>query len=743
MKFSPHLIFDLLIFICLVVISRAQNVGDRLVLGPAPPISSSPNLADQLTKNRYAPNEFRAPIPEEITNRLRAAQGITRITNSNIPHPDNLSNTPRSNPPAQLVNNRFGQDLSEQQILFSNTKQGDRTSPFGERNRLFTMNKYSEKNGDVDLLETRPSLWSDAAELIKKLGESSSPTFKEAQDFASSAVTLPSRLIQEASQKRQNPNNQANGAPFGEFLPSFVVNNQKKQEKVQDYSNFQQPNSGYQPSIQGSQGNLYSNMQSSLFAHNYQPGGQMQSVADSRKYSTNFEISPMSSISIDSLSSADLLVHSHLPSIQPLNQDSRSLGRFDTKLDRFSEEPIDELVRQRVVLNPLDPAFQSGITVDSFLKRPTNFGKTANQGYSITEEARSRQGMVAQGSRSPFYGYTHQQNYNYGHISPVRNVLIAGSEAADKTVATMPAVIAVDNPSGAKTTILTNERIPAWEEAPRGSGGGYVFEKAPTTTPATNNLDRQEKQFTTYPDYRDPNHLFPVLTNHVKEDPRPASGRRDGRQGRFGGGTNEYREDLGQRAPITGINDQRQPGALAGPYEYERLPVAPAPLLNQFSGRVGVENYPAGPYPNKGAINSINTKRIVLGGDDLSSTDVAGHVDFGQRVNAEFTTPAPYLYGSVTTAVIGVPLEKLKSVNKDGRGPASSLVGTGFNPIMDRVVINPDHDSRQAGSMSEYSGPEEITRSRYRNLDETRNAINGGSGGRGPNRYVKMELLNE
>lgn len=51
---------------------------------------------------------------------------------------------------------------------------------------------------------------------------------------------------------------------------------------------------------------------------------------------------------------------------------------------------------------------------------------------------------------------------------------------------------------------------------------------------------------------------------------------------------------------------------------------------------------------------------------------------------------------------------------------------------------------RKDGTISPYvNAPEEITGSRFRNIDEQFNAMNGGNGGRGQNRYVKMDLLNE
>ncbi|KAL3078166.1 hypothetical protein niasHS_012053 [Heterodera schachtii] len=51
---------------------------------------------------------------------------------------------------------------------------------------------------------------------------------------------------------------------------------------------------------------------------------------------------------------------------------------------------------------------------------------------------------------------------------------------------------------------------------------------------------------------------------------------------------------------------------------------------------------------------------------------------------------------------------------------------------------------RRDGTISPYvNAPEEITGSRFRNIDEQFNAMNGGNGGRSQNRYVKMDLLNE
>lgn len=39
--------------------------------------------------------------------------------------------------------------------------------------------------------------------------------------------------------------------------------------------------------------------------------------------------------------------------------------------------------------------------------------------------------------------------------------------------------------------------------------------------------------------------MFPILANHVKEDLRPIINDRLGSQNRFGGGTNQLKEDFG------------------------------------------------------------------------------------------------------------------------------------------------------------------------------------------------------
>ena len=83
--------------------------------------------------------------------------------------------------------------------------------------------------------------------------------------------------------------------------------------------------------------------------------------------------------------------------------------------------------------------------------------------------------------------------------------------------------------------------------------------------------------------------------------------------------------------------------------------------------------------------------------------------------------------------------------------PAGAQVFVGERPIIDAQSLNlaqPNAAQLGAGGMrgriTPYlNAPEELTGSRWRNIDEHFNALNGGNKGRGPNRFVKMDLLNE
>uniref|UniRef100_A0A915NG26 Uncharacterized protein n=1 Tax=Meloidogyne floridensis TaxID=298350 RepID=A0A915NG26_9BILA len=73
-----------------------------------------------------------------------------------------------------------------------------------------------------------------------------------------------------------------------------------------------------------------------------------------------------------------------------------------------------------------------------------------------------------------------------------------------------------------------------------------------------------------------------------------------------------------------------------------------------------------------------------------------------------------------------------------------------INPNLDgsKVFIDNNKNSKNTGlttgRISPYlNAPEEITGSRWRGFDEYFNNLNKGNRGRGPNRYVKIDLLNE
>jgi len=75
---------------------------------------------------------------------------------------------------------------------------------------------------------------------------------------------------------------------------------------------------------------------------------------------------------------------------------------------------------------------------------------------------------------------------------------------------------------------------------------------------------------------------------------------------------------------------------------------------------------------------------------------------------------------------------------------------TDINPNLDgsKVFIDNNKNSKNTGlttgRISPYlNAPEEITGSRWRSFDEYFNNLNKGNRGRGPNRYVKIDLLNE
>ncbi|KAI1728173.1 hypothetical protein DdX_00333 [Ditylenchus destructor] len=720
--------------------------GGTPFLAPAPSIKSDTNAADVLTKNRYSPEQFRPALTEEARNRLLAIQGINHIEDKNVPKPDSnrgnvlnamfgqdLSATLQATALPQN-NGPFGQDLSET-MLFNNKKQGAGNGPFAERNRLFTMGKYSEKDGDADLLESRSPL------------SSSDTTLRQSFDI-----------------NAQGPNGliltKKNSGIFYDHpstsYPSISQSQNQMNHGPLDFSNFR--NLATVTPIQmpaPAQMMSYSNNPSYNFPYNNNPVtvNQRPDVSVSRpQYATNSEISPASRVEISPVQDGGLAQRtSPLP-----GHDDRALGRYDTNIDRFSKASPNDNAVHRVVLNPMDPVFQPGVTLDSLLKRPTTFMQTPsnqpNQATQIPSQNFQRvpyqnpsnqwrnPNLSEHATNRPSQLFQERIDYVQQQQQLQTQRIGSGFAAADKIVASMPGVMKLESPIRAKTTILTNENVLPDETKTVVAQETTGITASPMSHNGNNsNSDTAIGPYTTYPDHRAD--LFPVLDNHAKEDTRPATGRRLGPQGRFGGGTNEYKEDWGHTAPNRGINDRREwwekpPGA--GTLIWNSSPLPP---LNQYTSQVGIENMPPGPYPNRGASGQ---RRVILG-DDLSENDPIGHIQFGKTVNMEFTTPAPYLYGKQTTTVIGVPLVDVSvrptDVASDGRGLVGRFIGSGFNPTSERIML--PTEQRREGRIDEYFGPEELTGSRYRQLDEVRQRDIGGTSGRGPNRYVKMELLNE
>ncbi|CAK5045912.1 unnamed protein product [Meloidogyne enterolobii] len=80
----------------------------------------------------------------------------------------------------------------------------------------------------------------------------------------------------------------------------------------------------------------------------------------------------------------------------------------------------------------------------------------------------------------------------------------------------------------------------------------------------------------------------------------------------------------------------------------------------------------------------------------------------------------------------------------------SSKIEKDINPNLDGSKVFIDNNKKSlntgltTGRISPYlNAPEEITGSRWRSFDEYFNNLNKGNRGRGPNRFVKIDLLNE
>ncbi|CAD5211805.1 unnamed protein product [Bursaphelenchus okinawaensis] len=240
----------------------------------------------------------------------------------------------------------------------------------------------------------------------------------------------------------------------------------------------------------------------------------------------------------------------------------------------------------------------------------------------------------------------------------------------------------------------------------------------PTTTP-----------YPAYPDHREG--LFPKLANFWHEDQRPASGDRLGPQGRFGGGTNEYREDI-----RGAINDRRMPWE-KNPSSDLRNDQKPFEPLNKYNKNVAIETIN---YPNPVAPESTVPKY----GDNKIFTDPFSTLSKNRhgKEYPEFTTRTPEV--PVKSSYIGVPLYPEYGIGHSGvqgSGPAVGLVNSGIvRPREDekiQIPLNVPQTPPTTSNDRTYYGPEEITRSRYRNMDQSDDLIVNR------HRHVKLDLLNE
>ncbi|KAI6184559.1 hypothetical protein M3Y97_00609400 [Aphelenchoides bicaudatus] len=271
-----------------------------------------------------------------------------------------------------------------------------------------------------------------------------------------------------------------------------------------------------------------------------------------------------------------------------------------------------------------------------------------------------------------------------------------------------PAVIVRTQSANANTRILTSninfEERPTTMRTPLGQGHTLPPDQA---TP-----------FTTYPDYRE--NLFPELINHAHDDKRPSTGRRVGPQGRFGGGTNEFKEDLG--IMTYGINDQRRP--------WEKPP-----------GRFGLE--PTNRPPNAGYKDvALETLRATENrrpdpsdrlDQDLSKTQPFSQISYSKydKDFPEVITPTPR--SRETTTVIGVPLYPEFGIGYHGRsgnGPANKFIGAGINAPENGARIRIEEVSAELDDgIRPYRGPEEITK-REKEKTSRKSKRSSGSGNR-------------
>uniref|UniRef100_A0A914QIM0 Uncharacterized protein n=1 Tax=Panagrolaimus davidi TaxID=227884 RepID=A0A914QIM0_9BILA len=283
------------------------------------------------------------------------------------------------------------------------------------------------------------------------------------------------------------------------------------------------------------------------------------------------------------------------------------------------------------------------------------------------------------------------------------------------------------------TRILTNEQfqpniIPEPNTVVLKESSAENLDPSLTTTTTTTTEPPPLTPYTTYPDFRED--LFPIPLNHAKSDNRPAGGTYIRRQDMFGGGTNEYRQDLGRVSEKIDkeINNQKQwPSAV----DDRRVKgyIDPEVRYGPASPPFSIENYPKPPYDGTSIAERPSG---YMEGDDLSRTDVIGGIPYG-RTDAMFTTPIPW--NTQTTTIINVP-----SIDIDPKldFPGNRAARPTQKEIIENRLIEDARRFPEKGQIRPYFGPEEITRSRYINENPPENNQKDGK----IHRYVKIDLPN-
>ncbi|KAE9552125.1 hypothetical protein FO519_004661 [Halicephalobus sp. NKZ332] len=461
--------------------------------------------------------------------------------------------------------------------------------------------------------------------------------------------------------------------------------------------------------------------------------------------------------------SSPILQPTGMSPIIPINE-PKSIGSFDTHINRYdsgSNKNTHKVIlpenfmqtfdsKAPVVTSGMNPGFQSPVLEPTFnyINRPrvSPFGSNTGMppGYVLTgynkptfpplpdlrmghetyipdsmgiNQARQ---IVKQGG---FYPVIEGANSIYGSQSgPIGTHGYDGGPYGSATAAREGKP---DN-----TRILTNNNIHKKTEpetvllTETNPVAGLEFETPSSTTTTTK--APEVTPYTTYPDYRQI--LFPVPLNQAKADPRPATwnGRK---QGMFGGGTNEYREDNGRLVEQDFYKDINNQNHWPSAIDDRRMKGYIDPAV-RYGPVVSLENSPKPPYQGT---SRASQKQGYMEGDDLSSSDVIGSRQWGMDIERSFTTPLPW--NEQTTTIVSVPQIDIDSkltfpANQGAKLSDKEIV---WNRLSETAMKPPEK-----GQIRPYFGPEEITRSRYVNVNPPPNNIRDGM----TDKFMKIDLPN-